>query len=167
MQEGRAGDATLIETIERETGIATLSTATAIAEALAASNMKRLVVITPYVQAINDHEKDCLREAGFAVVHDVALGLKGGDEFITVPPTGWIELARANDRPTSDGFFLSCTNTTQIEAIAAIESATGKPVVNSNQAALWAAVNRLRAHYPSLPLSSVPGRLNTNTPPFP
>ena len=44
-----------------------------------------------------------------------------------------------------DGFFLSCTNTTQIEAIEAIERETGKLAINSNQATLWAALKRLPA----------------------
>jgi maleate isomerase len=39
--------------------------------------------------------------------------------------------------------FLSCTNTTQIDAVDAIERALGKPVVNSNQAVLWGCLNRL------------------------
>ena len=41
--------------------------------------------------------------------------------------------------------FLSCTNTTQIEAVAAIERALGKPVVNSNQAVLWGCVAKLQS----------------------
>jgi maleate cis-trans isomerase len=48
-------------------------------------------------------------------------------------------------RGEADGYFLSCTNTTQIEAIEELEAALGKPVVSSNQAVLWGAVRRLRA----------------------
>ena len=44
-----------------------------------------------------------------------------------------------------DGVFLSCTNTTQIEAIADIERRLGKPVVNSNQAVLWGCLRKLGA----------------------
>jgi maleate isomerase len=53
-------------------------------------------------------------------------------------------LARENDTPEADGIFLSCTNTTQIEAVTAIEQALGKPVVNSNQAVLWGCLKRLK-----------------------
>ena len=65
-------------------------------------------------------------------------------EFATVTPQEWTELARQHDRPEADGIFLSCTNTTQIEAVADIERALGKPVVNSNQAVLWGCVQRLK-----------------------
>ncbi len=66
-------------------------------------------------------------------------------------PRDWTELAREHDRPDADGIFLSCTNTTQIEAIADIERTLGKPVVNSNQAVLWGCVKRLRAKLAPLP----------------
>jgi len=60
-----------------------------------------------------------------------------------VTPAQWLDLARTHDRPDADAIFLSCTNTTQIEAIEDIELALGKPVVNSNQAVLWGALKRL------------------------
>ena len=67
------------------------------------------------------------------------------DDYIRVPVTKWIELARENAQVPADGFFLSCTNTTQIEAIETIERETGKPAVNSNQAVLWACLKRIPA----------------------
>jgi len=47
-------------------------------------------------------------------------------------------------RRRPDGIFLSCTSTTQIEAIADIERLVGKPLVNSNQAVLWGCVKKLQ-----------------------
>jgi hypothetical protein len=41
------------------------------------------------------------------------------------------------------GIFLSCTNTTQIEAIADIERLLGKPVVSSSQAVRRGCVKKL------------------------
>jgi len=159
MKEGREGDARILGIIRETTGIEPLSTAAAVTRALEALAMRRFVLVTPYVQETNDHEIEYFSEHGFDVMHDVALGLPGGDEFIQVPPERWIEIAIANDRPGSDGFLLACTNTTQIEAIDAIEAATGKPVVNSNQAVLWAIVKRLHAAFPTLGPGRVPGRL--------
>jgi maleate cis-trans isomerase len=48
-------------------------------------------------------------------------------------------MAKEMDGPDVDGVFLSCTNTTQIEAIADIERQLGKPVVNSNRRCCGAA----------------------------
>src|SRR5262249_53874732 len=68
-------------------------------------------------------------------------------------------LARKHDRAEADGIFLSCTNTTQIEAIADIEQALGKPVVNSNQAVLWGCLKRLKSALAPLPPMPSLGRL--------
>jgi maleate cis-trans isomerase len=144
MREGPAGDAKVRNIIQDATGIETIATGGAVVEALDALRVKRLVLISPYVQTNNDQEMAYLRKAGFDVIHDVALGLKGGDEYVAVAPQRWVELAAENARDEADGYFLACTNTRQIEAIAEIERRLGKPVVNSNQAVMWASLNRLR-----------------------
>ena len=74
-------------------------------------------------------------------------------------PQRWLELAQENDCPEADGVFLSCTNTRQIEAVAAIEAALGKPVVNSNQAVLWGCLKRLREKLGNVPAMPNLGRL--------
>ncbi len=144
MEEGPDGDARTRELIKSATGIEAMSTAAAIKEAIDALNLKRLILITPYVQSDNDHEIDYLRQLNIMVLHDVALALPGSDQYLAVPPERWVELAVTNARDAADGYFLSCTNTTQIEAIESIERKLGKPVVNSNQAVLWACMKRLR-----------------------
>jgi maleate isomerase len=121
-----------------------MSTAAAIEEALGVLNLKKLILLTPYDQDTNDHEIDYLKQIGIAVVHDVALALPGSDDYLAQLPERWVELAVEHAHDAADSYFLSCTNTTQIEAIEPIEQRLGKPVVNSNQAVLWACVQRLR-----------------------
>jgi maleate isomerase len=99
-----------------------------------------------------------LNENGIAVKADVALKLDG-HAFTKVTPRQWLDLARQHDRADADGIFLSCTNTTQIEAIEDIELALGKPVVNSNQAVLWGCVKRLGAKLGAIPPAPRLGRL--------
>jgi maleate isomerase len=144
MEAGPEADARTRERIARATGIEAMSTASAIGDAIAALGVKRLILMTPYEQDVNDHEIDYLRQIGVAVVHDVALALPGSDDYLAQPPERWVQLAAEHARADADGYFLSCTNTTQIEAIAPIERRLGKPVVNSNQAVLWACLKRLR-----------------------
>jgi maleate cis-trans isomerase len=143
MEAGPEADARTRERIARATGIEAMSTASAIGEAIAALGLKRLILMTPYEQDVNDHEIDYLRQIGVTVVHDVALALPGSDDYLAQPPERWVEIAAEHARAEADGYFLSCTNTTQIEAIAPIERRIGKPVVNSNQAVLWACLKRL------------------------
>lgn len=144
MEAGPEADAGTRAMIKEATGIEAMSTASAIEEAIAALKLRRLILMTPYEQDVNDHEIDYLRQIGVAVVHDVALALPGSDDYLAQPPERWAELAAEHARPDADGYFLSCTNTTQIEAIEPIERRLNKPVVNSNQAVLWACLKRLR-----------------------
>jgi maleate cis-trans isomerase len=159
MQEGSEGEAKLVARVAQESGAHAYSTAQAIVEALGALGMRRVVLFSPYPQATNDHEKEFLAEHGISVVADVALDVGHSDKYIQVPVAKWVELARERAKAAADGFFLSCTNTTQIEAIEAIERETGKPAVNSNQATLWAALNRLAPAIGPLPWIAGLGRL--------
>ena len=125
-----------------------MATSRLVLEALQTLGLKKVVLLTPYLS--NKAIVDYLAATGHAVVHDIALGLNA-QEFVKVTPGEWVELAHQHDRPEADGIFLSCTNTTQIEAIAEIERTLGKPVVNSNQAVLWGCMKRLEAQLAPLP----------------
>ncbi len=149
----------MIELIARETGATALATGDAVVAALGTLMITRPVLLSPYVQPTNDAEIAYLSRLGVSVVNDVALGLSGGNEYITVPPERWLELALEADRADADGVFLSCTNTTQIEAVAEIERRLGKPCVNSNQAVLWAAMRHLAPRIGGLPRIPGLGRL--------
>jgi maleate cis-trans isomerase len=148
MTQGPQGEGRILDIVGDATGIAAVATSRLVLEALQALGLRKLILLSPYKsnQAIIDY----LRATGFTVVHDVALALEPL-AFARVTPREWTELARQHDRPEADGIFLSCTNTTQIEAIADIERALGKPVVNSNQAVLWGCLKRLKASLGPLP----------------
>ncbi|HEY1544591.1 MAG TPA: hypothetical protein VGG01_19500 [Xanthobacteraceae bacterium] len=156
MREGRAGEHTLTNIVREATGIETVATSALVIEAMRALGIKSVVLLSPYQS--NDVIIRYLAENGIAVRHDVALKLNG-HEFVAVPPQRWLEFAREHDRADADGIFLSCTNTTQIEAIEDIELALGKPVVNSNQAVLWACLKRLGGRLGALPPMPRLGRL--------
>jgi maleate cis-trans isomerase len=153
MAEGLEGEKALVARVAKESGAKCFSVAQAILEALKALNMRRIVLFSPYPQATNDHEKEFLAEHGVEVVKDIALNVGLSDDYIRVPVSKWIECARETVRVPADGFFLSCTNTTQIEAIDTIERETGRPCVNSNQAVLWACLRRIdgAASVPRIP----------------
>jgi maleate cis-trans isomerase len=111
-----------------------------VAEAFGALNVRSVVVLSPYRS--NDDVVGYLDDVGVKVVHQVALGLVGID-YGNVSPAEWLRLAVEHDRKDAEAIFLSCTATTQLESIQAIEKALGKPVINSNQAVIWGCVRRL------------------------
>ena len=79
-------------------------------------------------------------------------------------PERWLDLSveAIAAHKDADGVFLSCTNTTQIEVVAEIESRTGKPAVNSNQAVLWAVTRALAPKLGGWPRLGGLGRLFGN-----
>ncbi len=156
MTQGPQGEGRILDIVRDATGIEAVATSRLVLEALQALGLRRLVLLSPYKS--NQAVIGYLQATGFAVVDDVALALEPL-QFAAVTPREWTELARKHDRPDADGIFLSCTNTTQIEAIADIERALGKPVVNSNQAVLWGCVRRLTSTLGPLPPMPQLGRL--------
>ena len=156
MTQGPQGEGRILDIIQDAAGTKALATSRLVLEALQALGLRRLLLLSPYKS--NQAVIDYLTATGFAVVHDVALGLRSL-EFAAVTPREWAELARKHDRADVDGIFLSCTNTTQIEAIEEIEDELGKPVVNSNQAVLWGCVKRLKSSLAPLPPMPRLGRL--------
>ena len=142
MTQGPQGEGKILDIVKDATGIDAMATSRLVLEALQALGIKKVVLLTPYKS--NKAVIDYLTAAGVTVLRDIAMKLEAKD-FGTVTPSQWAQMAKDIDGPDSDGVFLSCTNTRQIEAIADIEKALGKPVVNSNQAVLWGAVKRLSA----------------------
>ena len=160
MAQGPDGEGRILDIIRDATGVTALATSRLVLDALKALRLKKLVVLSPY--PTNDNVISYLGASGIDVLHDIALNLSPR-EFADVTPQGWLDLARENDRPEADGIFLSCTNTTQIEAIEDIERALNKPVVNSNQAVLWGCVKELRSKLGALapmPLGRLMSQLN-------
>ncbi|MFM2128802.1 MAG: hypothetical protein RL477_348 [Pseudomonadota bacterium] len=164
MEEGPEAEARVINAIAEETGAIALATGKAIVDALHALAIRSLVLLSPYRQSVNDAERAYLTKMGFDVLDDLGLNLKGGNDYIHVEPQRWVQLAceMIAAHPKADGVFLSCTNTTQIEAIPAIERLTGKACVNSNQAVLWAASRVLAPRLGGWPREGRLGRLFGN-----
>ena len=142
MENGLAHEAAIVETIEKASACSTLTTAQAITQAFDHFGIKKLVLISPYVKETNAHEVKYLNEAGYTVVHELGLGLEP-HAYAQVTPAEWQKVVKENTRAEADGYFLSCTNTRMIEAIDDLEKDLDKPVVNSNQATIWACLKRL------------------------
>src|SRR5437867_12445213 len=134
MAEGQAGEARILELVEKASGCRALTTGLAVKEALAQLRLRKLVLISPYVKATNEHEIEFLGEAGYQVVQDLGLGLTGGgDEYLRITPREWSAATGENRGPGADGDFLSCAATGSIDAIRAVERRLGRPDEPSTQ----------------------------------
>lgn len=123
--------------IVRATGIPASVTAEALVAAFRALGACRVVMITPYIPAVNQREVAFLQHHGITVLREHGLGLATGREFAAVEPAEWYRLAMTCRHEDAQACFLSCAQTRTAEIIEALEHDLGMPVVTSNQAALW------------------------------
>lgn len=137
MEAGLAGEEQVLSAMRSATDAVTATTATAALAALNALELGRIALLSPYVATTHQHEVEFLAEAGHQVVGGKCLGLRGGDEYITVTPGQWLRLAVTNTPRDAEGVFLSCTNIHAPEIVQELETVLEKPVVTSNQAVLW------------------------------
>lgn len=142
MESGLAHEKAIVDIVESASGCPTITTAQAITQAFDRFGVKKLVLISPYVKATNQLEVNYLSESGYTVLHELGLGLET-HAYSAVTPQEWKNIVKENTRADADGYFLSCTNTRMIEAIADLERDLDKPVINSNQATLWACLKKL------------------------
>ncbi|MFA4662543.1 maleate cis-trans isomerase family protein [Pyrococcus kukulkanii] len=129
--------------IEEEVNIETFTTSTAVIEALNVLDIQSLLVITPYIEEINQKEKEFLEANGFEVLDIRGLGIEDNLEIGKLEPYTAYRLAKATFIDEADGIFISCTNWRTFEIIEKLESDLRVPVVTSNQATLWMALRAL------------------------
>jgi len=130
--------------IEDETGVPVITTSGAVIRALKHLNVHSVAVATPYVNFVNEEEKNWLEAEGFTVADLQGLEL-GKDEYDRKligrqPAEIAYGLGSRVARSDPDCVFISCTNFATAPIIDALEADLGIPVITSNQASLWAAL---------------------------
>jgi maleate isomerase len=154
---GPGKEADLAKRITAGVGIPAVTTSTAVLMGLEALNIKRVFLLTPYIQSVTQHEIDLLEYYGYTV---------GGVDSFSCADTrdiAKISTVQVADRmrkhidavQNCDGVLISCTQLLTMDKIDEIEEMLRKPIVTSNQSSLWAALKLINA-----PASiNAPGRL--------
>lgn len=106
--------------------------------------VRRIAVLTPYIDEVNEAIRGFLEAAGLDVVEFGSFHLRTEQEIARVPPEAIAAAGRSIMGPGAEALFISCTGLQGHAAIATLEAATGRPVVTSNQAQVWEALSRLR-----------------------
>jgi maleate isomerase len=143
--KGRASELELERRIRTASGVATVTTAAAVVEALKARGIQRLTVATPYIEELNEREREYLEAAGFEVLRIQGLGIRSNLAIGRCSPSRVFELGCnvSEAEPGADGLFLSCTNLATFEILEKLSTEIGKPVISSNQASLWMSLRQL------------------------
>jgi maleate isomerase len=118
--------------------LACTSPITAAMAGIAALGLKRIALLTPYVQSINDMMRSYLETRGVAVPVMGSFNNANDNEVarISLESTraAAVDLGRS---PHVDGIFVSCTSLRTLDIIREVEEAIGKPMLASNPAQAW------------------------------
>jgi len=143
---GVDGERRLIDTIARETAATVVSTNDAVGKAIERIGKKRVAVLTPYVDELNQAIKAGLERRGLTVVHLAGLGITENFAISSVTPDEIVAFAeRELAGRAFDLLFVSCTNFRAVEARPLLTKRFGVPVVTSNQATIEAALDAVGA----------------------
>jgi maleate isomerase len=131
--------------MEQETGVEVVSVIAAVASAIRRRGARRIGVVTPYVQALNNKITESLEDVGdINVVAIAGMGVTENFAIAEIELTTIIEFAEKTfSGHDIDLAFASCTNLHGIAARRDLEAALGVPVVTSNHAALEETLLRL------------------------
>ncbi|WP_108259812.1 aspartate racemase/maleate isomerase family protein [Mangrovicoccus ximenensis] len=109
--------------------------------AFAGLGIGRIALMTPYLPQTADLVAGWFAGQGIEVVSELSLGHDDDREMALLPQEELVSAAMRADHPEAGAVFLSCTALPALQAIGEIEERLGKPVVSSNQAAFWAALD--------------------------
>lgn len=129
-----------------------VTTSGALLAALAALDVRRVAVATPYDAELTPLLTGFLHQAGYRVTRTGNLGLTG--HIWRVPGGITADLVRSVADTDAEAIFVSCTNLPTYELIAQLEAELGRPVLSANQVTMWAALAAI-----GQPLAGNPQRL--------
>ncbi|MDD9978746.1 MAG: Asp/Glu racemase [Boseongicola sp.] len=148
LTHGPAFDRALAEKIKASVGAETVTAAGALVHALGTIEADKIGFASPYVPAINDMAVHFLSQMGVSTISrsevDERLGNEGQG---ALSPDAVFQLGLKADHPEADAIVLSCTDMRSVEIIAQLEKQVGKPVITSNQAMMFQAMQFLGANH--------------------
>lgn len=130
--------ATSVHAVRPEIPVATPITAGL--AGLAKFDVKKVAVLTPYVDDVNAQIARYIEDDGLDVVAFTSFLIANDNDMAGLSPETIFNAAVEADRPDADALFISCTAIRAVDTIDRIEQTIGKPVISANQALFWQAL---------------------------
>ncbi len=127
---------------------------TASLAALAHLGARRISILTPYRADVNLALGEYYESRGLEVINVSGLDMDDDYAMTALSPELIVAAGLRAMAPEAEALFISCTALRSSLAVERLEAALGRPVVTSNQAIIWHALN-LMNH----PATSAPGRI--------
>ena len=138
---GFAGEPALLARLRELAGRPAFTAAGAIQAALHHLGARRLALATPYPASISAAGRSFWEAAGFTIVAHQRLDT--ANIYDETEERAW-ELGRTADTPEADALLISGTGLPTVGIVERLEKDLGKPVVTSQTATLWHALQLLR-----------------------
>jgi maleate isomerase len=138
---GKDYDRSLCERIGELTGSTPISVIDSVNRALRATRAARVVVVTPYIDELNERIRASIEAEGIEVAAIHGMGISNNFDIASVTPNEIYDFVqqKVGPRVQADALFLSCTNFNALSALSLLKIAYGDlPIVTSNLAALHA-----------------------------
>ena len=141
---GREYDQKMCAQISAVTRCPVVSVIESVSEALVAMEIKNVLILTPYLDELNQRIKSSIEEIGLEVLDIFGLGISENFAIAQVSVDKIVQFTKEKIHGLNpDCLFFSCTNFRAMEAIPQLQAAFGLRVVTSNQAALDKALSLL------------------------
>ena len=138
---GLEGDKVVSEQVSRWTGCPCITVLQSVLAEIRSLHVRRLLLVTPYVEALNNKLMATLCSAGLPVVGTTGLSLDNDPAIAAVTPEEIHHLVQdsySRQAVPPDCVFISCTTFRGFESVAGLERDLGIPVVSSNLCAMRA-----------------------------
>jgi maleate cis-trans isomerase len=142
-------DARVKAQMSKGAGVPAVTSAEAIGEAVLALGMKRVGIVTPYsIQVIENAKRYYERKYGLDVVGMEGFGATDAYAIGKLDANMAFEALRRVDTPEIELLIVPGGNFPTMPWIAPWERAFAKPVITTNEAALWAALGVMKLNDP-------------------
>ncbi|MEL7255038.1 MAG: Asp/Glu racemase [Pseudomonadota bacterium] len=160
LTHGPGFDRNLAATISQQSGAQTVTAAGALVHAIKTLGAQNIAFASPYVPAINDQAIAFLASEGITTIHraDIEATLDNEGQGALTPDDVTALAHRAN-HTQADVIVLSCTDMRAVEVIARLEEDLQKPIITSNQAMVFQALQMLALPSPGTGFGTLMERL--------
>ena len=131
------------ERVARASGKPATATSEAIVAALNALGARRIVMLSPYIDAINAREASYFAAFGFDILGYAGLDCRDANVMMAVTPEAWRKFTLERRDARADAYLISCTTVRSADVIEDLERELGRPIVTSNTAAAWHCLRKM------------------------
>ncbi len=135
--QGSSWNAEFQKELSEIAGVPAISTSGAMAEALKLNKVRKVDVVTPYVETTNERLRRYLEGEGITVNNLGTFDMLDMFDHARIQPTDVYQKVMETVTDEADAVFIACTQVRALEIVDLLEKDLRKPVFSANQASFW------------------------------